>query len=150
MSYNIATLEVYDEAMGSVANNFFLQSFAKETFIPATKVKTDIIRNGEPLAVDVVRGGDDDNFNSVERYTTKEYMPPLYNEKTRITADQLLQITPGMNVYDPISKDRNLMYLATKSQIYNTFKIRRSVEKQFAEMLQEGTITVENGESLDF
>lgn len=150
-----ALMAAYDE-MSLTAPQMFLQSLfgknASELNVSVNeKVEVDIIRDHNLVAFDVIRGGTDGNQNKVERYTTKEYAPPLYDEVTAITASQLGKRAPGQNPYAELSdRQFNFLRLAVKAQQKQVRKIKRSIEKQASEALFSGTITLVNTESLDF
>ena len=132
----------------------FLASFfgknPRELYVSKNElIEIDIERDEELIAVDVVRGADG-NKNVVERFTTKEYQPPLYDEETPITATMLNKRRAGMTQYEQEDKGVKFAAIAVKSMIKQTRKIMRSIEKQASEALFDGVITLSNTESLDF
>ena len=145
----------YDE-MGFTSPTMFLQSFfgknpTELSLSESEKVEIDVIRDKNLLAVDVIRGGSDGNTNKITRFTTKEYSPPLYNEKTPITASMLTKRIAGRSPYDQISdRDFNLAAHSVRGQSKQTRKIIRSMESQASEVIFDGIITLINTDSLDY
>ena len=150
------TLMAAYEEMALTSPTMFLQNFFGKNstelqISPTEKVEIDIIRDANLIAIDVIRGGTDGNSNKVERYTTKEYSPPLYDENTAITASMLSKRAPGVNPYSQLTDmQRNFLRLAVKAQKKQARKIIRSRELQASQALFTGTITLVNTDSLDF
>ena len=148
-------MAAYDE-MVLTSPRMFLQSFfgknsAELNVSLSEKIEIDIIRDFNLIAVDVIRGGSDGNQNKVERFTTKEYCPPLYDEAVAITASMLSKRQPGMNPYDQLTDLQfNFLILAVRAQTKQIRKILRAIEKQASEALFNGVINLVNTESLDF
>jgi len=130
--------------------NFFGKNPSELSLSENEKVEIDVIRNFNLIAFDVVRGGSDGNQNKVERFTTKEYAPPLYDEVTAITASMLNKRSPGVNTYGLTDAQANFLRLAVKAQTKQADKIKRSIESQASGALFSGAITLVNTESLDF
>lgn len=146
---------LYDEKMQSGRVNTFLLNFfgknPQELVVSDTeKVNTDVIRDNRIVAVDVVRGGGAGNKNVVGKYTAHEYAAPLYWEESPITAAMLNKRLPGVDPYSDSGRMEALAYWASRAQVDNTNKILRAMEKMAAEALEDGTITLTNGDSLDF
>ena len=58
------------------------------------EIVVDIKRNGERIAIDIVRGtGGRNNVN--KRFTTKTYTPPVYNEAGNFNENERLQRAIG-------------------------------------------------------
>lgn len=148
-------MAAYDE-MALTSPKMFLQSlFGKNptelNISQSEKIEIDIIRDFNLIAVDVIRGGTDGNQNKVERFTTKEYSPPLYDEVTAITASMLSRRPPGINPYSQLTDAQfNFLRLAIKAQAKQMRKIQRAIENQASQALFSGTITLVNTDSLDF
>jgi len=147
-----AMMQGYDEQAVSMNNEFFLQRlFWDENVFASTEVEVDIQRDSEKIAIDVIRGGGNvGNGNQADIYTSKTYTPPMYNEYGFVTATQLTKRIPNQPKYSNIDKEAAFMYYAGKINRKNTMKIMRAIELQAAQALLTGTVTLTNGESLDF
>ena len=120
-----------------------------ETNIVSSKtIFFDIKRNDEQFAVDVVRGtGGRGNIN--KRFSTKEYEPPFYNEFAWINQDERLLRVMGRTQFDEHT-EADVLAAILQSQLVLSAKIDRSVEKQCADALFSGVITLVNGDTIDF
>lgn len=144
----------YDERMASekprFLSTYFGQTPDEVTVSDTTEVEIDIQRENRKVAVDVVRGAPVGNANFVQRLTDKKFKVPLYNEYTPITPSVLLERIPGMNPYEPQDQAGALAYHAAKAQAGHAGFILNAVEKQGAEILESGTVTLKNTDSLDY
>jgi hypothetical protein len=113
------------------------------------KVEIDIQRYDEQIAVDVLRGGDG-NSNNLGVYTTKEYLPPLFDEYQPVTAQQVSKRFAG----DPQTAERarkeKMIQLIVEGQLELAKKIWRAIEKQAADCLFNGIVSLTNGDNIDF
>lgn len=143
----------YKESLVTAPPQFLSGFFGKnqsEIYISNNiKVEVDIQRDEELIAIDVVRGSDG-NQNLKERFSTKEYTPPLYNEYGPITASMMNKRSPGVNPFEEENPMVKFKRIATDFLVQMTKKIFRAIEKQAAEALFYGIITLKNTESLDF
>jgi len=116
--------------------------------VSSKKIVFDIKRNGEEYAVDVVRGtGGRGNIN--KRFTTKEYEPPVYNEFAWVNQDERLLRVLGRTEYED-NTEADILAAILQTQLLLNDKIDRSVEKQCVDALFLGTITLVNGDVIDF
>lgn len=130
----------------------FLSSFFRtppRNITDKKKVVIDIKRNDEHIAVDVIRGTGG-NLNNNKRFTTKEYEPPVYDEYTTLTDQELFDRMPGMTEYDEMSNAAQVLALVTDDQIEQQEKILRAIEKQAADVLFSGIVTLINNDTIDF
>lgn len=130
----------------------FLSSFFRtppRNIVQTKTVVIDIKRQDEAIAVDVIRstGG---NLNNNKRFTTKEYEPPMYDEYTALFEEELLDRLPGNTEYDEIAASAHIISVITDDQIEMRDKILRSIEKQAADVLLTGTVTLINNDTIDF
>lgn len=143
----------YQEAVKTVPTMFLSSFFGKnseELYVSdQEKIEIDIKRDEEMIAIDVLRGGSA-NTNVAGRYSTKEYSPPLYDESVAITAGMLNKRRAGMTPYERESRELRFAGIAVESLMKATRKILRAIEKQTAEALFDGVVTLVNTESLDF
>lgn len=109
----------------------------------------DIKRNDEALAVDVVRGTNG-RMNENKRFTTKEYVPPMYDEYSPFDEEELLDRGPGNTEYEDPSFMAELLARLTDDQVEHQEKILRAIEKQAADALFTGTVVLINNDTVDF
>ncbi len=108
----------------------------------------DIKRDGEEYAVDVIRGtGGRGNIN--KRFTTKEYEPPSYNEFGWVNQSERLLRVIGRTEYSEHTEGDILTAIVQDLLVFQK-KLDRSVEKQAVDALFLGTITLVNGDTVDF
>jgi hypothetical protein len=129
----------------------FLSSLAEVQTTLAVEIEIDIKRGRELFAVDITPGAGS-RSNKSTRYTTKKYVPPTYNESDAITAEELQTRLPGMHAYDAGSQPYQaaLAALVTDRQADLQDKIIRSIELQARDAIFSGTITLQNGDTIDF
>lgn len=115
------------------------------------KVVMDIKRLGENYAVDVTRFGGG-NFNKNKQFSTKEYIPPYFNEYTSYTAEELFDRMPGQDEYsaEKMAYAAQLLAILTDDMIELSDKIKRARELMAAQVLLTGTVTLLNSDTIDF
>ena len=153
MIFKTAMLEFFDGFMeeNKVAGAFSsLFRVEPNSVSDSTKIELEITRSIRLIASDVARGSGDSHVNFVDIYSNKEFTPPLYSEKSPITADMLNKKLPGKTKYGPISRMEGLAYLSAKAQAFNVQKIRNAIEKQAVQAMTTGIITLNNGASVDY
>jgi|GEM_PF-4006666 hypothetical protein len=137
----------YDDIEVSVPYEFLSSYFGKnadEELVGSVEaIDIDIRRDYEQVAVDVIRGagagtGKD---NLLDRYSTKEFTPPLYWEETPITAAMINKRLPGRSPFQPTNAMEAFAQLGVKAQIEQTRKIRRAIEWQASQIFLNGSIT---------
>ena len=148
-------LAAYDERVATQRKPLFLSSlFGKnpgERVVSAIeRVDVDVIRDGRLKATDVIRGGGVGHTNFTGIFSAHEYKPPLYWEETPITATMLNKRVPGEQNFGEGSAMARLAYHASTAQREQVMLIEREIERMASEVLQLGTITLVNNESLDF
>jgi len=108
----------------------------------------DIKRNGEDIAIDIVRGtGGRNNVN--KRFTTKTYTPPVYDEYSNFNENERLQRAIGRTEYDE-STMAEVIAAITDDQVLLQDKILRAIEKQAADAFFTGTVVLINSDTVDF
>jgi len=129
----------------------FLASFAEVMMTRAESIEIDIVRGKETYSVDIVPGAGSRSSKKT-RYTTKEYVPPFYNESGSITARDLQKRLPGQNQYAAADTEykATLAALITDKQAMKQEKIIRSIELQARDAMFTGAITLHNGDVIDF
>lgn len=142
-AFTNAIVAVYRER---ITPSSFLRSFFPATYSPTKLVSIEVKRGKEKVASDVLRGTGS-NLNKKSRSTLKTIEPPLYSEAHNVNE---------LDIYDTAfgTLDPKLMaQLAVEAaeelvEIQNT--IERAYEKQAAEVLTSGVITLKNGDNIDF
>ncbi|MFI4894430.1 MAG: major capsid protein [Phycisphaerales bacterium JB058] len=129
----------------------FLSSFASVRKTSAAAIAVDILRNKEEYAVDIIPGAGS-RSNKKARWTTKEYIPPLYSESDSLTAQELQKRLPGVNAFDQsdMSYATQAIKIASDKQIDLQDKILRAIELQARDAYFSGQIELLNGDTIDF
>lgn len=144
-----AMVEVFNKKANPT---LFLSSMGQtpERNISSTvKIVMDIKRHGEDIAVDVVRGTHG-RGNIRKRFTTKEYIPPVYDEYAWINENEfLLNRMAGRTEYDENTM-ADILDLITDDLVTLNDKIARAKEKQVSDAIFGGTIPLVNGDTIDF
>lgn len=152
----IAMQMAYDERRVAERPMFLQSLFGRQpngTVLLDTKfTDIDVVRENRRVAVDVVRGFPVGNMNLTQKFAAKRYAIPLYNEWGPVTPSMLLDRIPGENPYESEAGRQmaRLVYHAAHIQAEQTKTISNAIEAMAAEVLQSGTITLVNTESLDF
>jgi hypothetical protein len=129
--------------------NFF-RSFTTDKTTSSKYISIEVSRGTKKIAVDVMRGSES-NRNKFGLSTLKAYLPPYYYEsftnEDLALYDQLFatygEVTLPQIIAD-LSKEVTANYLELRN------KIERAYEKQAAEVFQTGTVTLKNGDSIDY
>lgn len=126
-----------------------LGAFFPSKTTKAKYVSIEVQRNKQKVAVDVQRCTDPVR-NIFSRSTEKVFMPPFYNEMFDFTTCERYEETygsgeiPNRSDLQRLSDDTNSNLLALKN------KILRAIERQRAQVLQTGIVTLKNGDSIDY
>jgi len=142
-AFTNAVIAVYREA---VTPTSFLRSFFPNVFSRTKYVSIDVKRNNEKIAVDVLRGTGS-NLNKKSRSTLKTLEPPYYAEGFNVNELDLYDTAFG--TLDP-SLMGQVAQEAADTLVECKNKIERSKEKQCADVLRTGVITLVNGDNIDF
>lgn len=145
----IAMLAAFKQKIGAF---MFLSSFFQtppSNIVRARTVRIDVKRNGEKIAVDIVRGtGGRNNIN--KRFTSKEYAPPVYDEYTHLYEEELNDRQLGEDEYQTPEYMAGVVARVTDDQSEIHDMVLRAIEYQASQVMFNGTITLQNNESLDF
>lgn len=131
---------------------FFLTNFFRTTdimVVAATELVLDVRRKNEPIAVDIARhaGG---RGNKASIFDTHIYKPPLYNENSYITGEDLEKRMPGQTEWHDPAVGTQVQALVLDRQLIEHDKIVRSVEYLSSQAMFTGVIILINTQSLDF
>jgi hypothetical protein len=144
--YTKILIDVYQER---IRPKGFLRSFFPSTFRKAKQVSIEVERTYEKTASDVVRGSEG-NFNRFSNSTEKVWTPPFWREYFNATEldlyDQVIgaQGNANTNLFTALMDDVASRIGALQDMI------ERSKEILCAQVLQTGTITINNGENISF
>lgn len=127
----------------------FLRSFFPDA--PPTdtlELSIQVQRNGEKIAVDVLRGTDG-NMNQMEKSTEKIFVPPYFREYFSHEA---------MSAYETMFRATEVSDVAFARLINSTAdhvlelqeKIERSYELQCGQIFESGIVTINAGTNIDF
>lgn len=119
-------------------------------FFKTEKVEIDIIRCGEKVSIVIQDLSAGYRYSSLDLFTNKEFLPPIYQEAIPLNSFDLIKRQPGKNPFENLDYRANLM-----ERMYTSFqeterKFRRSIEWQASQVLQTGKVilTDENGKAL--
>ena len=140
-------IDVYREE--TIPTNF-LRSFFPNRETSNKNVSIEVERGTEKLAVDV-RRGTEGNRNEIVDFTEKIITPAYYREYFDATDlyfyDQLFGM--GDLEMDAMTFNEWIQEVASKLRLLQN-KIERSIEKQCADVLELGTVTLENATNINF
>ena len=142
-----ALIAVYKERTAPLS---FLRSFFKTVEKTTLELSIEVQRGTEKIAVDVMRGTEG-NRNSFGKSSEKIFVPPYYSEYFDITSIQLYNSLFGSEdgtISDAVFSDF-MADVVDKLRMLQD-KIERAYEKQCADVLQTGVVTLVNGDSIDF
>lgn len=153
-----ATKRMIDVYMEAAPLPNFLSGFfqsPQRNFHDTETVVLDVVRDTEEIAVVIQDLSVGARPNESSLFTSKEFTPPIYDEKGEISAFKMIKRQPGVDPFQNPDFGANAM--AAAFQIFHRIdaKIRRAVELQAAQVLQTGKLTLvdKNGASafaLDF
>ena len=126
----------------------FLKRFFPDAVANTLFIQWAVYREGEPLAVDVLRGTEGKR-NTFANETDKQVLPPFYNENFDVTQTDLYYRAWNTDRVD-VSLMADWMAWVQRKMQSVTNKIERAQEKQRADFLQTGVITLANGDQIDF
>jgi len=138
-----AIVKVYSESVNVPS---FLRSFFPPLYSKTRFVSIEVERDTETIAVDVLRGTGT-NLNKKTRSTQKTIEPPLYNEGSNINELDIYDVAFGTM---DVSMMANLASEQARVLIKKRNKIERAYEKQCADVLQSGILTLNSQDNIDF
>lgn len=124
----------------------FLRSFFPAKTSTSKYISIEVQRGTEKLAVDITRGTGA-NRNQVTKSTVKTFLPPFYSEEFNVNELEIYDVAYGS--LDPGTM-RNLALEQADVVARMIDKIDRSYEKQIADVVQTGIVTLTNHDSIDF
>ena len=144
-TFTTSMIALYDEEVmnNPINSGMFLSSFFQnELTHPDAKISIDVIRTNRAVAKQVVIGAGG-NPNDYGEYTTKEYVPPMYDEYIPINVFDGFARLPGENPINVIRDyQARVLARAVSAQVKLTNKIIRAKELQAAQALFNGKVTL--------
>jgi hypothetical protein len=101
------------------------------------------------IAVDVEVFGEA-HFNKASRSSQKIFIPPVYKEGYNMSRDAIYDITIGSGQAPNKSAASQMIRKAKTAMMKNKDMILRAIQKQQADFLQTGVITVKNGDNVNY
>lgn len=139
-------IDVYQERIMPTS---FLRSFFPTVTSPTKLVSIEVERGYEKIAVDVLRGTEG-NRNTFSRSTEKIFEPPYYREFFDATELDLYDRVLGSQGNAQVPLFTALLQSVSDRLGLLQDKIERSYEKQCAEVLTSGIVTLNHGSNIDF
>lgn len=138
-------VDVYKEMPAATS---FLRSFFADKTSNSKLVSIEVQRGTEKVAVDVARGTEG-NRNKFGLSTEKIFEPPYYREYFELTELALYDRLIGSETIDASVFSELASEAAEKLSVLRA-KIERAYEKQCAEALETGIVTLNTGTNIDF
>lgn len=139
-------IAVFDEI--TQIKSGFAGLFPRET-TPTRDVSMEVRRNNKLIAVDIMRFASA-TATKRTKHTEKIYTPPYFKLDTNFSADQVYDMTFGSSL-NPNAKQIGMMTKETvKSMKENREMVERNIQKQHADVLQTGIVTLTEGDSVDY
>lgn len=126
----------------------FSALFPTET-TPTLYVDVEVERDNDLIAVDVQRFTEG-HKNKFTKATEHIYVPPFYKEDYDFARDEVYMNTVALGVTNAVGANQAIAQNALKNVRKNRKKIERAIQKQQADVLQTGIVTLKNGDSIDF
>lgn len=154
------TLLNYQEAVSATVIGYIDESASARpklgltSLFPKQTVKTkalglNIKRKRKSIAVDVLRCTDP-NLNEFTRESVKIFIPPYFKEAFNFTQCQRYDVTFGAGIF-PTEVDAGSMVNEAGEHIMDLRdKIERAIEVQRSQVLNDGIVTLINGDSIDY
>lgn len=126
-----------------------LSAFFPTVTSRAKYLSIQVERHRQLMAVDVQRCTDP-HRNIFSKSTEKIFEPPFFSESFDFTSCQGYDITFGANQAPNGATVDMMMDESTRYMLSLKYKIQRAIEKQRADVLQTGIVTIVNGDSIDY
>jgi len=128
----------------------FLRSFFTVKESMTEKVSIEVRRGSEKVAVDVTRY-DDGNLNIVSKSTEKLIKPPMYDEYIIANDHELYQVAVGaIQTGQGETYFKQLIDGLAEDMSMSVDKIYRAMEKQAADVLETGVVSLTNNANIDY
>lgn len=111
-------------------------------FYNSEKVEIDIVRSDEDISIAIQDLSSGYRSNSEDLFTNKEFKAPIHKEEIPLNSSDLLKRMPGRNPFEDFSYRANVIERLFMGMQKVQRKIQRSVELQASQVLQTGTVTL--------
>ena len=120
-----------------------------ENFHNSEEVEIDVLRSDEDVSVVIQDLSSGYRRNSHDEYTNKAFKPPIHKEAAPLNAFDLLGRDAGENPY--ANEQFQVKGTARAFRIFRKLEkmIRRSIELQASQVLQTGTVTLQDADGND-
>lgn len=122
--------------------------FPRQT-VSSLFVDIQVSRDSDTIAVDVERFTEG-NHNKVSRNSEKTYKPPFYHEIYDFTRDEVYMNSVTRGIFNNPEINRSIAETALKNMRKMRNKIERAILKQQMDVLQSGSLTLDNGDNISY
>jgi hypothetical protein len=120
---------------------FFASMFGLRTF-NSQSVEIDIERTDEDVAIAITDMSQDGRTVSLDRYTNKEFTPPIFDENTPLNSYDMILRQAGDNPFKSPNFLANAAAQTMRAQRHLANRARRAYELQASQVMQTGTATL--------
>lgn len=113
-----------------------------ENFHTTEEVEIDIVRSDEDISIVIEDLSTGYRMNSEDIYTNKGFKPPIHKEGLPINSFDLIKRMPGQDPFQSPDFRANVILRMFNGMVKIERKIRRSIEMQASQVLQEGKVTL--------
>lgn len=113
-----------------------------ENFHNTEEVEIDIVRSDEDVSIVIQDLSVGYRMNSEDIYTNKSFKPPIHKEAIPLNSHDLIKRMPGQNPFQNPDFRINIIERMFRGMTKVERKIRRSVELQASQVLQNGVTTL--------
>lgn len=150
MEHTLKLIAAYN-AMSTAMPMFFAGMFQtpQSNFHETEKVRIDITRNGQDVAIvlqDMTTGY---RYNSLDNFEIKEFTPPVFKEAFPVNSADLLKPIAGVSQLDSPDVRSNLIMEFFAGMRKVDGKIRRAIELQASQVLQTGKVSLYDDKGKD-
>lgn len=126
----------------------FLTSFFQarpENYHTSEEVEIDVVRTDEDVAIVITDLSTGARQNLEDLFTNKKMKPPIFDEEISINSFDLIKREAGQNPFEDPNYAANLLRRMFRGMQKVDAKIRRAIELMAAQVLQTGTLTLQDG-----
>lgn len=105
-------------------------------------VEIDVRRSGRPISIVVTDWKSGGNVNTMDLYTSKEFVPPILKEVFVLNQGNLMTREMGKTPFDSVDFMGHAQRTLRSGVMKMTDKVRRTLELQAAQILQSGVVTL--------
>ena len=120
-----------------------------ENITKAKKIRVDIVKHNQSVAIDVIPGTGG-RANNSGKYSTTDYTPPAYDEYGFLSAEDLNKVDAGDTEYEQRDYTKEALKRMNNKQVTYGYKITRAIEKQASDALFSGRVALVDGSIIDY